>query len=56
MQEDFERALNEVDDPEPGNQEVHMLSRRAFAGAILGTVVGAARVADAASYPSRPVR
>ena len=32
-----------------------MLSRRAFAGAILGTVVVAAR-ADAASYPSRPVR
>ena len=33
-----------------------MLSRRAFAGAILGTVVVAARAADAASYPSRPVR
>lgn len=33
-----------------------MLSRRAFASAILGTVVVAASAADAASYPSRPVR
>jgi tripartite-type tricarboxylate transporter receptor subunit TctC len=37
--------------------EVHVLSRRAFAGAILGTVVVTTRSASAAdTYPSRPIR
>src|SRR6516165_1709420 len=38
------------------DREVHMLSRRAFTGVIVGAVAVAARAADAAPYPSRPVR